>query len=218
MAVITLYGPKGGVGKTTLALALTAVLSEEARTCLLEVDFSPGDVAVLADIELKNLTDALDGAALAAQTPPGAKFDILTGGYPDIGENMGYKNVVSLVGDLQLQYEHIVIDTQAYLTDNVVAALHLADTILVVVEDNLAAAARTAGALEYLYNNNYVDLAKVRVVVNKRRGKDRFLSCAGLAGQATYSVPLIKNLTGYRDRRLLKAVSKLCERTKGSGR
>jgi septum site-determining protein MinD len=216
MAVITLYGPKGGVGKTTLALALAFVLSEEARTCLLEVDFSPGDLAVLADVGLKNLADALDGPALAAQTPPGARFDVLTGGYPDTGENMGYKNIVSLVNELKPQYEHIVIDTQAYLTDNVVAALHLADTVLAVVEDDLAAAARTAGALEYLDSNKYADLSKVRVVVNKRRGKDRFISGAGLAGQGTCRVLFIKNLSGYRDRRLLKAVSPL--REKGGGR
>lgn len=216
MAVITLYGPKGGVGKTTLALALACVLSEKTRTCLVEVDFSPGDLAVLADAELKSLTDALDGPALAAQTPPGARFDILTGGYPDTGENLGYKNIVNLVNDLKLQYEHIVIDTQSYLTDNVVAALHLAETVFVVVEDDLAAAARTAGALEYLRNNSYADPDKIRIVVNKQRGKNKFLSGAGLAGQGTCSVPFIKNLSGYGDRRLLKAVSPLYE--KGGGR
>ena len=50
--LIYIFSPKGGVGKTTLSLALAEYISKEQTICVVEFDFSPGDFAAILDLDI----------------------------------------------------------------------------------------------------------------------------------------------------------------------
>ena len=54
--VIAVFGPKGGVGRTTLAVNLAVAAATELgqRTCLVDASFQFGDVGVLLNLNPKN--------------------------------------------------------------------------------------------------------------------------------------------------------------------
>jgi len=211
--VITVFSPSGGVGKTTIALALSHVLSLHGSTCLLDLDFTPGDIAVLTNIMLTPLTDAVNNnPLLAIQLPDKASFNVLTGGYPDTGETVNYNAVARLIDDLKMQYQFVVIDTQSHLTANVVAALLAADTIVMPVVDEIAAVAKLAGMVEYLENNKYADVHKAVIIVNKAKGKDKYVSAAKLSVASVCQIPFLSNIHSYTDARLRNAMSPLIDK------
>jgi len=211
--IITIFSPSGGVGKTTIALATADTLSKHGRTCLLDLDFTPGDIAVLTNIELKPLTDAFrDGPLVAIQRPEKGNFDVLTGGYPDTGEAIEYKAINKLIEDLKMQYQYVVIDTQSHLTSNVVAALLAADTIVIPVIDEIAGVAKLAGMIEYLEKNKYADMGKAIIVVNRVNKKDRYISAAKLSVAITCRIPEFSNMRDHHDVKFRKALSPLFEK------
>jgi len=207
--VITVFSPIGGVGKTTIALAISHVLSAHGLTCLLELDFTPGDIAVATDIELKPLTDAINtNPLLAVQRPDKTNFDVLTGGYPDTSEAINYDGVVKLIAELKTQYQFVVIDTQSYLIANVVVALLAADIIVLPVVDEVTAVAKLTGMIEYLENNKYADMSKAVIITNKANRKNKYISATKLSVATICYIPLFNNLRN-NDVRLTKAMSPL---------
>jgi len=210
--VVTVFSPSGGVGKTTIALAISHVLSARGLTCLLELDFAPGDIAVYTNIELKPLTDAIiENPLLAIQRPDKINFAVLTGGYPDTGETINYDGVVRLITELKTQYQFIIIDTQSYLIANVVAALLASDVIILPVVDDITAVAKLVGMIEYLENNNYADMSKAFIVANKTNQKNKYISAAKLSVATVCHIPLLNHLR-ENDVRLLKALSPLLDK------
>ena len=210
--VITVFSPSGGVGKTTIALAMSRVLSAQGLTCLLELDFTPGDIAVSTDIELKPLTDAINtNPLLAVQRPDKANFDVLTAGYPDTGETINYDEVVRLIDELKTQYQFVVIDTQSHLIANVVAALLAADIIIFPLVDEITAVAKLIGMVEYLENNKYADMSKAVIVANKVNRKNKYISVAKFSVATICHIPLLNNFHN-NDVRLTKAMSPLLDK------
>ena len=54
--VVAVFGPKGGVGRTTVAVNLAVAAATELgqRTCLVDASFQFGDVGVLLNLNPKN--------------------------------------------------------------------------------------------------------------------------------------------------------------------
>jgi len=205
--IITVFSPVGGVGKTTIALAVSQFLGKHGSTCLVEMDFTPGDVTVFTGIELKAMTEAIkSNPALVIQRPDKANFDVLTGGYPDTGEVVDYDAVVRLIDELKMQYQYVVIDCQSFLTANVVAALLAADTIVVPVVDEVASVAKLAGILEYLENNKYADVHKAVIVANRSGRKPKYVLSAKLPVPIICHVPTINKMRGFVDNKITNAL------------
>src|SRR5438552_558528 len=70
--VITVFGPKGGVGKTTLAtnMAISIRQHTQARVALIDVDADFGDVAVIMGIEPQRTMRDLLTAYRDGELPP----------------------------------------------------------------------------------------------------------------------------------------------------
>lgn len=209
--VITVFSPKGGVGKTTLTLALARVLSEDKKVCAVEADFSPGDFVSLLDLDKeKNIVNACLGDYKACiQRPQGEKFDVIVGGFPDMQENLKYADMEKLIKSLSNEYDYVLIDLQPQISEVTVAALLKADKVLFVMEDDISAVSRTVGMLEYLKLHGFLDTNKVYAAVNKVRRKKKYITAVDLGIPVIYFIPYLRRLSEYKDKKIMKHAKNL---------
>ena len=143
--IITIYSPKGGVGCTTIAANLAVTLhNEETRVVLVDGNFDFGDVTDffnlqssfslfdlamrVGDLDYQIVEDILvtheSGIHLLASPGPEQSEYIHTEAYVE---------VLQFLRDL---YPYILVNTTSLLTDSVIAALEIADiVILPVIQD-----------------------------------------------------------------------------------
>lgn len=136
--IVTVFAPKGGYGKTTLATNLAAALNAGGtnRVCLVDLDLEFGDVAHWLHLEAKR--SLLDGVPLLGAITPASICRLVTGyrqGFDCIlapsapGANRGLPPAVTaeVLALLPLLYDYIVVDNAAGFSGHVLAALDAAD-------------------------------------------------------------------------------------------
>lgn len=144
MSVYAVASGKGGVGKTTTAAALGACAAATGRkTVVVDADLGMADLAAILDVDDgPTLHDVLAGRASVAEAcrPAEGGFDVLTGdrdleAYPE-GDPAGLGDVIDA---LREQYEVIILDTAAGLSQDVLVPLGLADEVVLVSTTDTAA-------------------------------------------------------------------------------
>jgi Flp pilus assembly CpaE family ATPase len=131
--IITVFAPKGGVGKTTLATNLGIVLAGEGRqVCVVDLDLASGDIAISVQLDpIRTLVNAVPMAghldttgAASLLTPyrPGLQM-LLAPVAPGDAEKVTPALVGELLAVLRSMFDHIVVDTPAYLSEHVLAAM-----------------------------------------------------------------------------------------------
>ncbi|GAB3252699.1 hypothetical protein GCM10027425_11420 [Alteromonas gracilis] len=175
--VITVYSPKGGVGKTTLAVNLAHALTDEdnQRVCLVDLDLAFGDVAItmqlipqhtiaeaaeVSDLDLSLLENLLTQvtpnlSVLAAPTHPDAKTAV----------NAGV--VRRVLTALRGRFDVIVIDTAPGFEEEVLQAFDDTDECIVIgtldvpTIKNVKMALETMDILELVIGHRHVVLNRV---------------------------------------------------------
>lgn len=170
---VSIFSSKGGVGKTTLSLALAEVLSQSKKTCIVEFDFSPGDFPSLLDINKDNnlLRAVKNGVRKTVQKPEKKNYYVITGGYPDTHERFTREEIDKLFMELDSNFEVSIFDIQPGLTENSVEVLKNSDKIVIITEDEKATVLRTVRVLKWLESGSFVKLSKVDIIVNKAASK-----------------------------------------------
>ncbi len=144
--VFMIYGPKGGSGKTALAINLAAALQHDhAGAALLDADLQMGDVPV--DLNVRpNLT--LTDLVVSSRPDPELLPKVLT--KHSCGVNVLYgpqkpeqmelitgNMMIQIVRALRAKATSIVIDTASYLTDHNLALIEVANDMLLVINPDL---------------------------------------------------------------------------------
>lgn len=185
--VITVLGPKGGVGKTTIAVNLgvaMARLNPDKKVLIVDANLYFGDVAVFLNtrgqynvLNMVSMTEApeeVDAAAadailvphesgvklLIAPTSPG---DVTLPSPALIGNMFDY---------LKTRFDYIIVDTSTSFDDMLVGAIQAADRYLIVTMATLPALKDTRLMLNELKVNNY-SLEQVILVVNQLERNNR---------------------------------------------
>jgi len=137
--VIVVASPKGGVGKTTVAVNLAAVLAEQApgEVVLLDLDIQFGDVAAVLDLHPEfTVADALNSSAadsmllrtLLVSHP--ANFYVLCGAdHPAATGPFTGDQIRKLVSQFAHDFRYVVIDTSAGLQEETLASLEEATDV-----------------------------------------------------------------------------------------
>lgn len=138
--VIVVASPKGGVGKTTIAVNLAALLAEAApgEVVLLDLDLQFGDVSTVLDLQPEHtVADALHSGAVDSMllrtllVLHPAKFYVLCGAnHPaDTGRVAG-DAIRKLVHQFAQSFRYVVIDTSAGLQEETLASLEEASDVV----------------------------------------------------------------------------------------
>jgi pilus assembly protein CpaE len=175
--VIAVFSPKGGSGKTTLAVNLALALKRETnqRVALVDAHLQFGDVGVLLNLNPKNrsVVDAVEGGEpdrdiiesvmvdhstgirvlLAPPSPEGA--DLVTAAY-----------LKKIIAFLRETHDWVVVDLPSGLNDHSLGVLDAADQILVVAALEITTIKNVRLFLEVADQLEY-ERSKMRLVINR---------------------------------------------------
>jgi pilus assembly protein CpaE len=145
--VVTLFSPKGGVGRTTLAYNIAVALGQQSRVCLIDGSLQFSDLRGLLRVpavapSIVNLpTDRIREQDLAEVTwrdPSGIDI-LLAPPRIEMAEMVTTRDIEKVLSLLRQLYEFVIIDTRAALSEDVLVFLDSADLILqVLTYDSMA--------------------------------------------------------------------------------
>ena len=161
--MISLFSPKGGVGRTTIAYNLAVALGASHRVCLVDGALQFSDLRGLLRVpatapSIVNLpTDRIresDVADVAWKDPSGIDI-LLAPPRVEMAEMVTVRDLEKSLSILRQLYQFVVIDTRAGLGDDVLVFLDASDLILQVLTydsmaiRNLAMAGEAFDAIGY---------------------------------------------------------------------
>ncbi len=173
--MITVFAPKGGVGKTTLAFNIAVGIGQLGlRTVLIDGSLQFGDLRALlkVPIEAPSLLDLptdriaeSDLADVLWRDPSGIDI-LLAPPRVEMAEMVTVRDLEKTLSLLRRVYEVIIVDTPAVLNDTNLTFLDTADTILEIVTYDTTAIHSTMVMADAFRMIGYPP-TKVRYLVNR---------------------------------------------------
>jgi CRP-like cAMP-binding protein/MinD-like ATPase involved in chromosome partitioning or flagellar assembly len=143
--VTVVFSPRGGAGQTVLATNLAVALAELTpdRVAILDLDLLFGHVAMLMDLVPRTALAAISPAAVRAldrdslayylAKHPESSLRVMSGTLrPEESELVTGEHVRAIVDVLRRHFVHVVVDAGSRFSEPCLAALELADQIIVV--------------------------------------------------------------------------------------
>lgn len=172
--VVSLFSPKGGVGRTTLAYNLAVALAGEEPVCLVDgsLQFSdmrgllraPADARSILDLPTDRIREG-DVSEVMWRDPSGIDV-LLAPPRVEMAEMITTRDIEKSLSLLRRLYGHVVIDTRAALTDDVLAFLDASDLVLQVLTFDAMAVRALAMANEAFAAIGYPP-TKLGVILNR---------------------------------------------------
>jgi pilus assembly protein CpaE len=174
--VITVFGAKGGIGKTTIATNLATALVQKTTQSVVVVDLDTrfGDVAILMDIPVEHsIADlAMPEEEITREILQECLYVHNTGVAilpapirPTDWRSVHAGHIERVVQLLMQTYDYVILDTPGTFNDIVARALELASMVMLVATVDMASLKDTLLALDMLRSWNFPQ-EKVRLVIN----------------------------------------------------
>jgi pilus assembly protein CpaE len=176
--VIAVFSPKGGVGRTTLAvnLAIAAATELNQKVILIDASFQFGDVGVLLNLNPKNksiadlLPELETGEAESLDTfmvthSAGIRV-LLAPPSPETAELIRPDAVRKIIERARREADVVIVDCAAFFNDTTLAILDIADTILTMLSLEITSIKNMRLFLEVADQLGY-EKNKVRLVLNR---------------------------------------------------
>ncbi len=173
--VISVFGAKGGLGKTTIACNLAVKLAESnKKVALLDLDLQFGDIHIFLDIVPKDTISELVQESFAANIDSVKSFmTVHSSGVhvlcapksPEYAEMISSEKIQSLLGLLRSYYDYVIIDTPPSFTDVTMTALESSSTILFVTGLDISILKNSKLSLTLLDSLQQTD--KIKLIVNR---------------------------------------------------
>ena len=175
--IVSVFGVKGGIGKTTLATNLAACLAMDSkyRVALVDLDLQFGDVSLVMETPpektISDVVDSLD--KMDADLIDGflSKHRTGVGVLPaplhvEGSEKITGDHIEQVLCGLAAVYDYVILDAPNTVNDIVLAALDASTLILLVTTPDIPCIRRTKAFLDLVKQWQYSE-DKVKLVINK---------------------------------------------------
>jgi len=173
--VVTVFGTKGGVGKTTIAVNLAMLLAKsKKKVALIDLDLQFGDVSIFLNLtprrtisELAQESGEIDIGLIESYLIPhisGTKV-LPAPGRPEYAELIMPRHVEAVINELKKYYEYIIIDTPPTFNETNLSAIDLSNQVLLVLSMDMATIKNVKLSLELLESLH--QKGKTRLVLNR---------------------------------------------------
>jgi pilus assembly protein CpaE len=174
--VITVFGAKGGIGKTTISTNLATALVQKTNqsVVVLDLDTRFGDVAILMDIPVeRSIADlAIPEEEITRELLQECIYTHNTGVAilpapirPTDWRNVHAGHIERIVNLLCQTHDYVILDTPGTFNDIVARALELATIVVLVATVDMAALKDTLLAIDMLRSWNFPQ-EKIKLVIN----------------------------------------------------
>lgn len=172
--IIVCYSPKGGVGKTTVAVNLAYALATlNKKIALIDLSLQFGEVGVFLDIPKGDtIADMVEEHSFELSTiksylirhQSGIQV-MLSSSSPEYAELIQPVHVNAILSSLRTEFDYVVVDMGVNFGDCAIAAMETADTILLVVNEDIASLHDAKRSIKVMEALNQQD--KLKIIVNK---------------------------------------------------
>jgi pilus assembly protein CpaE len=178
--VIAVFSPKGGVGRTTVAVNLAVAAATELgkKVVLVDGSFQFGDVGVLLNLNPKNksiadLVPELEQAGSEVESidtfvinhSAGIRV-LLAPPSPEMADLITPAGIKRIIETLRLKHDLVVVDCTAFFNETTLAILDSADTILTMLSLEITSIKNIRLFLEVSEQLGY-EGSKIRLVLNR---------------------------------------------------
>jgi pilus assembly protein CpaE len=173
--VVSVFAPKGGVGKTTVSVNLAVALREQTRSSVLlfDADVGVGNITAVLDVKenigLADLagdepTDAAFEQAVTVHEPSGVR--VLTwGSSPAQSELVSVDLLLAALRWARMHHQYVVVDNHPGYDDRTMAMLATANEIFLIVTPEMGALKNSSQFLELARQVGLGDV--IKVIVNR---------------------------------------------------
>lgn len=141
--VVTIFSPKGGVGKTTVAVNLALALADKGarKVCLVDMDLAFGDVAITLQLfpshtieHAVGSEDSIDQALLDSLLTrhPDSLMVLAAPSHPDVRDRVTPLLVARILRSLRETFDYVVVDTAPAFDEQTLTALDETDECVIV--------------------------------------------------------------------------------------
>jgi pilus assembly protein CpaE len=198
--VVAVFGSKGGVGTSSIAVNLAIALREqqsEARVAVVDGNTEFGDLSVLLNLNAdRTIVDLIDVEELETQyindvfIPHASGIKVLPGSPPMEAELVTNEQMRRVITALRLEFDFIVFDTRPTFGEPILTILDGADSVVLVTTADIPSIRNSRLFFEVAEQLNYPP-DKVRLVLNKYEPQGNVSSAAI---QASIKHPIIVEL------------------------
>jgi pilus assembly protein CpaE len=176
--IIALFSPKGGVGRTTIAVNLAVAAAAELgkKVVLVDASFQFGDVGVLLNLNPKNKSIADLAPELEQGEPESLDTFVINHSSgirvllappsPEMAELVTTSGVKRVLEALRRQHDLVIVDCTSWFNDTTLAILDMADVILTMLSLEITSIKNMRLFLEVADQLGY-ESGKVRLVLNR---------------------------------------------------
>ncbi|MDP8905853.1 MAG: response regulator [Chloroflexota bacterium] len=176
--VVTLFSPKGGVGRTTMAvnLAVAAATELHLKVVLVDASLQFGDVGVLLNLNPKNKTIADVVREMSMDDPETLESMLvehssglrvlLAPPSPEQSELVTPDHVSTILSALRATHDMVVVDAWPWLHDTTITFLDQSDLVLALLTLEISNIKNMRQFIELVEQLGYPE-GKVRLVLNR---------------------------------------------------
>jgi pilus assembly protein CpaE len=145
--VVSVFGTKGGTGKTTLAVNLAAALVKLGKkTAILDLDLQFGDVGIFLDItKADSIADIINENDFKYPTLKSYLYNHRSGLYvlcapssPEYAETALPEHIEKIVSSLRSEFDFLVLDLPPVFNECSLTALDLSDSVYFIVNPDIS--------------------------------------------------------------------------------
>ena len=173
--VITVFGSKGGLGKTTIATNLAVKLaSQKKKVALVDLDLQFGDVHIFMDIEPKDtiaelvqevLTPNIDTVRSYMVVHSSGVHVLCAPKSPEYADVVSPEKVQSLLSLLRSYYDFVIVDTPPIFNEVTLTAIEGSATVMFVTGLDISMLKNSKLSMSILESLQQRD--KIKVLVNR---------------------------------------------------